>query len=725
MDNNNTPLGTASRDLKEDLEKYRAIIEGANDGIIVVQDEVIKYANKKTETMLGYNVAEVINSSFINYIHPLVLPLIRRRYEQRLRGEDIPAIYEIFLKKRSGDPLVVEINAKLIQYLGAPADLIMIRDISDRKMLERSLVSFLDAAPDSFYLFDRDLRLVDTNDAGIKMFPEGTMKGDLINKHITELVPDMAGSERYELYQECLETGTPVDLEDVITHPKFGTKHLSIRAFKVGNGLGIISTDVTERVNAEQAVIQTKQQLQDMFDNTPAAVYVKDLQGRYILVNKVWRERTGLTDSDIIGKTRNELFPHLQDGIWTETEQLVLESGKSTQFEEIGKTTGHIYLATKFMLKDKEGNSYALCNSSIDITERKKVEEALKLSEKKYRMLVDKMEEAVMLEDSNGDISFINPRGIEWLGLDSEEEIIGKHWTSFTPPEALEKAQAETDKRPFGISSTYDSLMQAKDGTIIPIKITATPIFTEDNQFNGVLCVYTDMTERLAIEEELRKVKREEELYHTMQSHFIKNDLQKITFALELLTREEKLKEERSLHEIIDICHHASKTIDTVNQIYSVLQSDIEKDLTKQNLWKVIEDAALTFGVEVNIECKELEIVVLLDDFFFDLLSEILKFIIKSTDQGVSISCSWTYDQEPDLTVIISEKFTDPLPEDLCSRISQAVTEEGWQSLGHFSGLTLASVIAQYYGGKLMISPYPDRGNEFRIVLPFDLIVQP
>lgn len=139
--------------------------------------------------------------------------------------------------------------------------------------------------------------------------------------------------------------------------------------------------DFTERKQVEDTLQRTRQQLQDMFDNTPAAVYTKDMEGRYIFANRVFRERTGLGDQDVLGKTQGELFPHLINTLgekWDPHEKRVLAGDQDIDFQEtVGQTSGRVYLAIKFLLREADGNVYALCNSSLDITERVQTEEEL------------------------------------------------------------------------------------------------------------------------------------------------------------------------------------------------------------------------------------------------------------------------------------------------------------------------------------------------------------
>ena len=146
-----------------------------------------------------------------------------------------------------------------------------------------------------------------------------------------------------------------------------------------------------------------------------------------------------------------------------------------------------------------------------NVTKYNQAEEEIRKSKEKYQMLVEKLDEGVLLENAKGEISFVNPKTAKLLGY-TEGELIGQHWSYIVPKEFVDKITKEAIKRPQGIGTTYEASLLAKDGNSISVIITATPIFSQKGDFEGVLSVFTDIKDRKEAEQ---KLKESEEQYRS------------------------------------------------------------------------------------------------------------------------------------------------------------------------------------------------------------------
>lgn len=125
--------------LRESEEKYRNVVERSTDGIVIIQDGLIKYANPSLAEMTGYDADEAIDTPFTNYIDPVEVEEALDHYRRRIAGEKLPARYERTLRHKNGSRIVTEIDAGLITYQHKPANLVIIRDITERKEAEERL----------------------------------------------------------------------------------------------------------------------------------------------------------------------------------------------------------------------------------------------------------------------------------------------------------------------------------------------------------------------------------------------------------------------------------------------------------------------------------------------------------------------------------------------------------------------------------------------------------
>ncbi|MBP1711131.1 MAG: putative histidine kinase, partial [Deltaproteobacteria bacterium] len=119
--------------LRQSEEKYRNLIERATDGIGIVQEGVLCYINQILAQISGYSIVESIGKPFIDFFVPEEVPKVLDRYKRRMAGENVPPVYETALKCKDGSRLDVEVNAGIVTYEGAKADLVFIRDITERK----------------------------------------------------------------------------------------------------------------------------------------------------------------------------------------------------------------------------------------------------------------------------------------------------------------------------------------------------------------------------------------------------------------------------------------------------------------------------------------------------------------------------------------------------------------------------------------------------------------
>ena len=129
---------------------------------------------------------------------------------------------------------------------------------------------------------------------------------------------------------------------------------------------------------SEQELRESQHLLDATINNSPVVIYVKNLAGRYLLVNKTYEEILGMSREEMLGKTDDALFPKDVAEKFRVNDERAVVSDLPVEFEEVALHANgelHTYISTKFPLRDSEGSPYAVCGISTDITERKQLAE--------------------------------------------------------------------------------------------------------------------------------------------------------------------------------------------------------------------------------------------------------------------------------------------------------------------------------------------------------------
>ncbi|MHA2297129.1 MAG: PAS domain S-box protein [Candidatus Hodarchaeales archaeon] len=399
------------------------------------------------------------------------------------------------------------------------------RKENERKIKKQGefLETVIDSFPHPFYVIDiNDHSISLTNSVAEKLFGETTGTCYALTNGLKR--PCSWDNHPCPI-EEVKKTRQPVKVEHVHRYNDGTEKIVEVQAFPIIDDDGEINRvieytqDITERKKVEDALRESEEKYHFLFDHVPIGIGIADVKGNVIAINEVMQLWTGYSIDDFQDINIADTYVHPSDR--EKVLEKLLEIGRVRDFEtKLKRKDGTVYRALLNVdLVELDGKKLLL-TTMRDITERKQAEEALQKARQKYQMLVEMMEEVVFLEDAKGRIVFVNRGGAETLGY-TKEEILGKHWSNYVPDQELEKIKDEAVKRPKGIRSAYEAILQAKDGRYIPVIVTATPIFSKNGEFEGVLAVFTNITKLKQAEEILKHRIEMERLISFISKHLI------------------------------------------------------------------------------------------------------------------------------------------------------------------------------------------------------------
>ena len=507
--------------LRENEAFYRAAISALEEGL-VFQDAggAIRFSNSSAERILGLTAEQLAGRTSLD-------PRWRAIHEDGspFPGETHPAM----LALRTGQPQSnvmmgvhkpdgaltwISINARPLFHPGetqAYAVVTSFFDITARKHAEAALAqerdllqALLDNLPDTLYFKDSASRFTRINRAQARLLGVAD-PAEAIGKTDADFQPAHLAREFLAEEQHLLATGQPV-IDRVESNPApdgqprwFSATKAPLRD-REGRIVGLVgvSRDITARKQAEESLRASEVKLRAIVDNSTDIIYIKDTQGRYLLINPAGAALFRLPEAAILGKTDADLFGPETAWAAEETDRRVIASRRPLTYErkrDFGGVT-HTFLNTKVRYLSPQGEVLGLIGVAHDITERQQAEAALRESEARYRYLVDQATDIVYQTDAAGRITYCNPAATRLLKY-SAAELIGQPYLKLVHP-ADRAATAQFYERQFLEKTpwTYSEIRAlAQDGGEVWLGQNA-QLMTEQNRVAGFYVVARDITER-------------------------------------------------------------------------------------------------------------------------------------------------------------------------------------------------------------------------------------
>lgn len=259
----------------------------------------------------------------------------------------------------------------------------------------------------------------------------------------------------------------------------------------------IIRSQLRAKKISQDLLFENRQLLQSIIDNTTNPIFIKKINGEYLLINKQYESLFQISNEKIIGKTDHDFLPAAIANQYRSSDLEVVKALKELKTEQsIPQPDGmHTYIAVKFPLYDLTGRIYAIGGISTDISERKKLEESLKEVDKLFNMSID-----IMVIASKDKFIKINPAMSRILGY-SEQELLSNPFLTYVHPDDWVSTKNEINKLEMGAYVIkFENRWICKDGSVKWLVWSASP----DLSTGLLYAVAIDVTAQKANEASLK-----------------------------------------------------------------------------------------------------------------------------------------------------------------------------------------------------------------------------
>jgi PAS domain S-box-containing protein len=499
--------------LRRSEASYRSIFEANEDAVFIHDwdtDRILDVSPKAAE-IYGHSLEELrrLTVADVSANEPPYTQDDAARWIQKAKVTGGPLRFEWRARHKDGRLMWHEVTLKRATIAGEPRILAFVRDITAQKAADEALRAseeqyraIFNGSADGLVLWDSALRRVDINPAYTRIY--GYTRDEVVGDAYPEALPPQDKERRREIVRRTLAgKRCHVELESV---RKDGERiHVEVRTIPLQyHGqphVLAICRDVTERKRAEAALSASEEQYRAIFNATADGLTLRDKHFRVVDVNPALLAMTGFTREEVLGSDR-WLFTLPED---REAARVMFErelAGETTHYETeaVRKDGARFPVEVRGVPLQYRGEPHVFVIAR-DITERRRVEEALRSSSEQYRAIFDATADALVLRDADFRIVDVNP-AYETMSGYSRDEVLGQLHVVANPRDIEHYVKTLHGKALAGEAFQFESEGIRKDGSRFEVEVRGVPIRHQGRPH--VLYIGRDITARKLADHALR-----------------------------------------------------------------------------------------------------------------------------------------------------------------------------------------------------------------------------
>ena len=767
--NDVTEQRLAQEALRASEERLRAVFQQTEAGIAQA-DLTGRFvlANDRYAQIVGRSRQELLNLRMQDITHPDDLPRNLALFEQAVTDGQ-PFVIEKRYVRPDGSAVWVSNSVSLMRdHHGKPSGVIAATvDITERKRVEDALREseqharrIIDNTLSFIGVMTTDGVLTEANATALRA--GGLRREEVVGKKFWDChwwSYDPRVQERLKDAVARAANGEVVRYDDTVRMAGDTRMPIDFMLSPVRDESGRVThlipsgVDIADRVRAEEDVRRSQRQLASVIDNTPSAVFIKDVRGRYLLVNAPFERMAGVPVGTMTGKADIDLFPPDLAASFRDEDERIIGSRDPMTFEESFEFKGEYrtFVTNKFPLRDEAGEVYAVCGIATDVTALKRAERAVRESEQRLRLGLRAGRTGTWDWDITADRVVWSEQVYEFHGL-RPDEFGGtrEDFAKLIHPEDAERVGAQLQAalnegkpyevefrtvRPTGeVRWLFTTGQVTRDDSGRPVRMMGALIDTTDRKNAEAERERLLEAERVARAEAERASRMKDEFLATL-SHELRTPLNAILGWSQLLASGSGGDEDvaEGLRTIERNARAQTQIIEDLLDMSRIISGKVRLDVQRIDLAPVIHGAVET--VKPAAEAKGIRLQAVLDPLagpvsgdpnrlqqvMWNLLNNAIKFtpkggrvqvVLERVNSHVEINVSDTGEGiSPDFLPHVFDRF----------RQADASTTRRHGGLG--LGLAIVKQLVELHGGSIRAaSPGVGMGATFSVSLPLSVV---